>query len=72
MNLLKRKKLSLGLSAGLVGVTSIVAPISICTSCGPNITFIDAIDEQFDVSSATYNSMKKQLKVNYENSLRQQ
>lgn len=71
MNLLKRKKLAVGLSAGLVGVTSIVAPISICVSCGPNIKYIDSIDEQFDISSATYKSMKKQLKVNYENSLKE-
>lgn len=71
-NLSRSRKKQLGISLGLLCTTSIAAPIAFCTSCGENITYIDKIDEQFDVSSVTYNAAKRDFKVLYRDKLEQQ
>ncbi len=66
---LKSKKVCLGIGLGLLSTTSIVTPISLCTSCSENVKYIDSIDEKFDVSSVTYNAAKRDFKILYRDKL---
>lgn len=68
----KWKKVLIGSAATLMGSTAIVAPILTCTSCGANKEYIDAIDEKFNISSATYKDLKKKLKAQYRDNLEEE
>lgn len=70
-NLKKWKKILVGSATTVLGSTAIIAPVLLCTSCGPNIEYIDSIDEKFNVSSATYSDLKNKLKAIYFDDLKE-
>lgn len=62
----KWKKALIGAGSVALGATAIITPVAFITSCSKSAKYVDVIDREMGISSATYDSMKKELKKLHE------